>query len=170
MGEILARSISSPTMREKWAECSVGLAPASKSLGIRSQMERLLLTPGHGNYPGLPRGLLSIRVGLRGGCQPSMRQWGHLSWASPRGSPTDALRVKSMRAHLGTLAGGLSSAVWAVCTHPGLLHRGESNWICPARYSGSPHSSDDGKRGTLGLLYSLFPAGQVAGGLPHGGA
>lgn len=50
--------ISSPSSREKCAECSVGLVPASKSQGIKSKMERLLLTCTHRNDPHLPRGLL----------------------------------------------------------------------------------------------------------------
>lgn len=83
--------ISSPTMREKWAECSVGLVPASKSQGIKSKVKWLLLTWGHKHDPELPRGPLPRR-GVRG--ESVSHLWGNgcasLSWASPRAAPQTA--------------------------------------------------------------------------------
>lgn len=54
----------------------------------------------------------------------------------------EGLREERMKTHLGTLARALPSATRAVCPHPGLLPRCESNWICPRRHSRSPHSPD----------------------------
>lgn len=79
------------------------------------------------------------------GCwQPSVRQWVCLRPASPTGSPIEGLGGQRMKAHLDALAWGLASAVRALCTHPDLLRRWESNWIHPVRHSRSPHCPDRG--------------------------
>lgn len=75
------------------------------------------------------------------------------------GGPAEGLREESMKAHLGTLARALPPS------HPGLLHRCESNWICPGKTQSLPTVPRHEKSGTLVLLHPLSLS-QMAGRCP----
>lgn len=79
------------------------------------------------------------------------------------GGPAEGLREESTKAHLGTLARALPAS------HPGLLHRCESNWICPGKTQSLPHSPQTREIWDSGTSPPLVPESDGRQ-VPPGGA